>query len=120
MLTTTVGVAFAHGGFLVAASAFVNEEYGTQAFGLVFGSFLTAGAVGMYGFDEVFFAGIFEVFADDVDGVYKLTEYGAWNISIFGACAAAAFVCFLLSLVNYRAVKRRDAATGDVLTMVKF
>ena len=120
LLTTTIGVAFVHGGFLVAASAFVHEEYGTHAFGLIFGSFLTAGAIGMYGFDEVFFSGIFEMFADDVDGVYKLTEYGTWNISIFGVCAVAAVVCFLLSLVNRRAVKRRDAATEDVLAMVKF
>ena len=120
LLMTTIGVAFVSGGFLVAASAFVHEEYGTQVFGLIYGSFLTAGVAGMYGFDEVFFAGIFEMFADDVDGVYKLTEYGVWNISIFGVCAGAAGICFLLSLINHRAVKRRDSATEDVLHMVKF
>ena len=62
----------------------------------------------MYAFDEVFFSGIFEMFADDVNGVYKLTEYGTWNISIFGVCAVSAVVCFFLSLVNHRAVRKRD------------
>ena len=104
LLVCTVGVAFAHGGFMVAASSMVHEEYGTAAFGLIFGSFLTAGAAGMYGFDEIMLEGIFEMFADDVDGVYRLTEYGAWNISIFGVCAAAAAGCFVLALVNHRQV----------------
>ena len=42
---------FAEGGLLVALASFVHEEYGTENFGILFGTMLTFGGVGLYAFD---------------------------------------------------------------------
>lgn len=71
---TVAGLAFAEGGFLVAVSSLVNEEYGTEAFGIVFGIILTFGAIGTYIFDQIFLEMILDIFGDDAQNEkYKLT-----------------------------------------------
>ena len=51
--------AFAEGGMLVALASLVHEEFGTENFGLLYGTFLSFGAAGLFTFDEVFFPNIF-------------------------------------------------------------
>ena len=51
--------AFAEGGMLVALASLVHEEFGTENFGLLYGTFLSFGAVGLFAGDEVFFPNIF-------------------------------------------------------------
>ena len=46
---------WALGGVLVGLAVYVHEDYGTEAFGLLYGSFLTAGGFGFYAFNEILF-----------------------------------------------------------------
>lgn len=50
------GTAFASSGWLVCLSIFCHREYGTEMYGPIFGSLMTAGAAGYYAFNEVLFA----------------------------------------------------------------
>lgn len=59
MWIAVASASFAEGGLLVSLSSFVHEEYGTESFGILFGTMLSFGAVGLYAMDEVFFVNIF-------------------------------------------------------------
>ena len=48
MWLAVASASFAEGGMLVALSSFVHEEYGTESFGLLFGTMTTFGAIGLY------------------------------------------------------------------------
>ena len=50
---------FAEGGLLVCLSSFCHEEYGTELFGVIFGTMLSFGAAGLYAMDEIYFPNIF-------------------------------------------------------------
>ena len=63
MLIAVASASFAEGGMLVALCSFVHEEYGTEEFGILFGTMFSFGAAGLFAFDEVFFPGIFEWYA---------------------------------------------------------
>jgi len=68
-ITTGFTAALA-GGWLICIAVFVHREYGTDMFGPIYGSFLTAGAAGFYAFNEVLYAQVFESYATkDVYGV---------------------------------------------------
>lgn len=65
MLIAVGSASFAEGGLLMALASFVHEEYGTEEFGILFGSLLTFGAVGIYAFDEAFFPSVFRRYFEE-------------------------------------------------------
>ena len=121
MKAAVASAAFAGGGLLVALSSFVHEEFGTESFGLLFGTLTTFGAVGLYALDEVFFPNIFAWYAtENVVGVYYFKEYGEWNKFLFSCVAGAYAICFFLAIFSHVSVVRRDQVNSEKLVMVKF
>ena len=71
ILAVTSGWAFS--GLLVCIAVFVNFEYGTESFGILYGSFLAAGGFGYYAFNEVLFGQIFSEHAETtINGELRL------------------------------------------------
>jgi len=121
MKVAVASAAFAEGGMMVALASLVHEEYGTENFGILYGTFLTFGMVGLFALDEIFFPNLFAWFAEENSkGVAYFTKYGEWNAFLFKCISGAYFVCFLLALVSHMSIKRRDAADSQKLVMVKF
>lgn len=60
---TFFGTAFGSVGWIVCLCVNTHLDYGTEMFGPIFGSFLTAGAVGSFAFNQVLFAQIFDSYA---------------------------------------------------------
>ena len=113
--------AFAEGGLMVALASLVHEEYGTELFGVLYGTFLTFGAVGLYALDEIFFPNIFAWYGEEnASGVQYFMKYGEWNAFLFKCITGAYFVVLLLAIVSHISIKRREAADSQVLVMVKF
>jgi hypothetical protein len=113
--------AFAEGGMLVSLTSHVHEEYGTAKFGLLFGTMLSFGAVGLYSMDEIFFPSIFQWFStENALGVKYFKQYGEWNHFLFSCIAGAYGVCLILAIISHISVSRREAANSDKLVMVKF
>ena len=113
--------AFAEGGFLVAIASLCHEEYGTENFGILFGTMLSFGAVGLYGFDEIFFPNIFSWYAtENAAGVHYFKSYGKWNEFLFTCLAGAYGVVFLLSIVSHISIRAIERAKKDELVMVNF
>ena len=104
----TYGAAYCASGWLVCLCIFVHREYGTEKFGPIFGSFLTAGAAGLYAFDEVLNAQIWEGYAptDNYTHVKAFKEYGDWNQALFGIATGSAFIAFMLTVVCYCSLKK--------------
>ena len=65
MRTAVATASFAEGGLLVAMASFCHEEYGTENFGIIFGTMMSFGAVGLFAYDELMFPNIFEWFAQE-------------------------------------------------------
>ena len=108
VLAITAGWAF--GGCLVCLAVFVNFEYGTESFGLLYGSFLAAGGFGYYAFNEVLFGQIFSEHAEaNYNGVLRLKEYGEWNSQLFTLCLSASFVAFVCTILADWTQKVKDA-----------
>lgn len=121
MQVAVSSAAFAEGGLMVALASLVHEEYGTENFGLLYGTFLTFGAVGLYALDEIFFPNIFAWYSEEnASGKNIFNKYGEWNAFLFKCIAGAYFVCFLLGLVSHISIKRRENADSQKLVMVKF
>jgi len=77
MLVAVASASFAEGGTLVALASFVHEEYGTEEFGILLGTFLSFGAVGLFAYDEVFFPNIFDWYAtENASGTKYFKSYG--------------------------------------------
>jgi len=100
---------FAEGGLLVALSSFVHEEYGTENFGILFGTMLTFGGIGLYAFDEIFFPNIFAWYAvENAYGVSYFKAYGDWNVFLFSTLAVSYFVCGILAIASHVSITRRE------------
>ena len=68
---------FAEGGLLVSLSSFCHEEYGTELFGVFFGTMWTFGAAGLFAFDEIYFPNLFQWYAtENAVGVTYFKTYG--------------------------------------------
>lgn len=52
LVITTSLSAFSIGGFLVSLCTYIHEEYGQKQWGVIFGSILAPGALGILAFDE--------------------------------------------------------------------
>jgi len=63
MLIAVASASFAEGGLLMGLASFVHEEYGTEEFGMLFGSLLSFGAIGIFAFDETLFPSVANRFA---------------------------------------------------------
>ena len=112
--------AYSSSGWLVALSTFVHEEYGTGMFGVIFGSFLTAGAAGLFAFNEILYAQVIEGYAEyDSQGRPKpWTEYGEWNQALFGIAAGSAFMAFMVTIVSYCAQRmQRSRSLGKGMSI---
>jgi len=70
MFVAAATAAFAEGGTMVALASLVHEEYGTENFGIFYGSFLTFGAIGLFAFDEIFFPNITAWYAEETKHGY--------------------------------------------------
>ena len=113
--------AFAEGGTLVALASLVHEEYGTENFGTLYGTFLSFGAVGLFALDEIFFPNVISWYGEEVPkNSQSFTSYGQWNKFVFSILAGSYFVCVLLALISHISIKSREAAEGNKLVMVKF
>ena len=96
------GAAWASGGILNSLCRFVHEEYGTDMFGVIYGSFLTAGAFGFYACNEILFAQIFDAYAEaPLGGKKQLREFGEWNQDLFGICTVGALIALICSIVTH-------------------
>jgi hypothetical protein len=105
--------ALCEGGFLVSMASFVHEEYGTESFGILFGTFLTFGAAGLYGLDEIFFPSLNEWYAkENGKGVKYFTAYGEWNVFLFSTLAWFYLLCLILVLISHYSVVKREQAEG--------
>lgn len=109
----TYGSAYTGAGWIVCLCVFVHREYGTDKFGPIFGSFLTAGAAGFFAFNEVLFAQVFEGYAptNSVTGVKEFDKYGDWNQALFGITTASAFIAFMLTVVCFCSLRKSDEPT---------
>lgn len=106
---------------MVALASFVHEEYGTESFGLLYGTMLAFGGVGLYAFDEIFFPNIFEWYAEEsAAGYMYFKDYGQWNVLLFGALTFLYFVSLILATVSHISVQRRDSDGGSKLNMIQF
>ena len=113
--------AFAEGGLLVALSSFVHEEYGTENFGLLFGTMLSFGGIGLYAFDEVFFPSIFAWYAEEnAYGVTYFKAYGDWNVFLFTTLAVTYFIVAILAIASHVSVKNREESAGGSKIMAMF
>ena len=113
--------AFAEGGTLVALASLVHEEYGTDNFGTLYGTFLSFGAIGLFALDEIFFPNVVSWYGEEVPkNSQSFTSYGQWNKFVFSILAGSYFVCVILALISHISIKSREAAEGNKLVMVKF
>jgi len=121
MCIACASAAFAEGGLLVALASLCHEEYGTENFGILFGTMLTFGAVGLYAFDEIYFPNIFSWYAtESAHGVYYFKSYGEWNVFLFSSLACSYLVCLILAFVSHLSIVHRENSEKDTLVMVKF
>jgi len=51
MKVAVAAASFAEGGLMVSLASFCHEEYGTENFGLLYGTILSFGAAGLFAFD---------------------------------------------------------------------
>jgi hypothetical protein len=113
--------AFSEGGLMVSLASLVHEEYGTENFGILYGTFLSFGAVGLFALDEMYFPNIYDWYSHEhAAKVNGFTKYGDWNKFLFGSLSGAYFICVLLALVSHVSISRREAADSQKLVMVKF
>ena len=121
MILAVASAAFAEGGILVSLASFCHEEYGTENFGILFGTMLTFGAAGLYAYDAIFFPNIFEWFAEENGvGVKHFKSYGKWNEMMFSWFVGGYVICFFLAVISHISVKRRDRRDSMKLAMSKF
>ena len=112
---------FAEGGLLVALASFCHEEYGTENFGIIFGTMMTFGAVGLFAYDELMFPNIYEWFAQETSyGGTNFKAYGEWNRFLFSTLAGGYAICFVLATISHISIVRREKEEGSKLVMVKF
>lgn len=112
---------FAEGGLLVALASFCHEEYGTENFGIIFGTMMSFGAVGLFAYDELMFPNIYEWFAQETStGGSNFKGYGEWNRFLFSTLAGGYAICFILALISHISIVRREKEEGSKLVMVKF
>ena len=119
MFTAAAAAAFAEGGIMVSLASLVHEEYGTENFGIFYGTFLTFGAVGLYAYDEIFFPNIMTWYASETKNGY-FHAYGEWSKYLFTCLAASYFVVFWLALISNISIGRKEKADSSKLVMVKF
>ena len=120
MIVAVASSSFAEGGLLVALACFCHEEYGTENFGIIYGFFLTFGAVGLFALDEIFFPGIVQWYASEANNTMFFKKYGEWNVFLYSCIASAQFICLLLAIVSHFSIVRREKEQGEKLVMVKF
>lgn len=121
MIFATKTAAASEGAVLVALASHVHEQYGTEKFGLIFGSMLSFGVVGLYALDEVFIENIFDMFAEvNAAGVLSFKGYGEWNVIMFSVLTGAYFICVILSIVSFILIGQQDEKESHKLVMVKF
>ena len=104
---------------MVALASLVHEEYGTENFGIFYGSFLTFGAAGLFAFDEIFFPNIMQWYTEETKHGY-FTAYGEWSKFLFGVLSLCYLVVFFLALISNISIARKEKADSSKLTMVKF
>ena len=121
MFIAVASASFSEGGVLVSLVSFVHEEYGTENFGIIFGTMVSFGAAGLFAIDEIFFPNIFEWYAEEnAKGVKYFKSYGKWNQFLFGCIAGAYFICMILALISHISVVHREVKDSNKLVMVNF
>lgn len=105
MKVAVATAAFAEGGLMATLASFCHEEYGTENFGVLYGTMLTFGAAGLFAFDQILFDQILVWYGKQAaSGQVSLATYGDWNVSLFGSLAVAYFICFILAIVSHISV----------------
>ena len=121
MRTAVATASFAEGGLLVALASLVHEEYGTESFGVLYGTMLTFGGVGLYAFNEIFFPNIFDWYSvENAAGYDYFKAYGEWNVFLFSVFTVLYFICTVLAIVSHISIKRRSGGDGDKFGMIQF
>ena len=96
----------------MALAAYIHEEFGTHSFGLLYGTLLTFGAVGFYGFNDLFLPGFFEMYEEKFIGQkWSISEFGEWNYYLFGICAILAFISAVVTFISSYQINKRDKAS---------
>ena len=121
MKLAVASASFVEGALMVTLASFVHEEYGTENFGLLYGTFLTFGAAGLYANDEVFFPNLVDWYSEEnAVGVKYFKAYGKWNVFLFSCLSGLYFLSILLAAISHYSIKKREEAEGQKLVMVKF
>lgn len=122
ILVSVATSALAEGGLFVALASFVHEEYGTENFGVLYGTMLAFGGAGLFTFDEVFFPTIFEWYATETAAGYQaFNTYGQWNVFLFSVLAVLYLLCTILAIVSHVSVQNREGGDNKKLkNMIQF
>ena len=112
---------FAEGGLLVALASLVHEEYGTESFGLLYGTMLTFGAAGLFALNELLFPSIFEWYAEESASGYDFFRgYGQWNVTLFTVFTVMYFLCTVLAIASHISIRKRESGEADKFRMIQF
>ena len=110
MAVAVATASFAEGGLFVALSSLVHEEYGTESFGLLYGTMLSFGAAGLFALNELFFPNIFEWYAEESAAGYEYFKgYGDWNVTLFTVFTVMYLLSAILAIVSHMSIKKRDS-----------
>ena len=120
MRTAVATASFAEGSLLVALASLVHEKYGAKSFGVLYGTMLTFGGVGLYAFNEVFFPSIFEWYSEEsVAGYEYFKAYGQWNVFLFSVIASLYFICLILAVVSHISIRKRIEGHQEKVDMIQ-
>ena len=121
MRVAVAAASFAEGGAMATLASFCHEEYGTENFGIFYGTMLSFGFAGLYAVDEIFFPSIFEWYAtENAAGVHYFKSYGEWNEFLFTCLAVSYGVCAILAIISHVSVVNREIKDSSKLAMVSF
>ena len=121
MRVAVATASFAEGGLLVALASLVHEEYGTESFGLLYGTMLTFGAAGLFALNELLFPSIFEWYAQESASGYDYFKgYGQWNVTLFSVFAVMYFLCSILAIASHLSIRKRESGDGNKFGMIQF
>ena len=121
LILTVKLCAACEGVLFVAFGVFIHEEYGTEHFGLILSIYMTAGAIGLYILDEVFFANITDMFKEElaINQPY-FAKYGKWNEFLFSSMTVLAVLSFFVTLYSHFRIKRSDRIAQNTLKIIEF
>lgn len=110
--------ALAYGSSFSLMGIIAHESYGIESFSKILGSFMTAGAVGLFIYEQLIFISFYSFFAGRSDG--NNYSYGKWNIFIFIIGVASGVLALAASFGVYLKNRKSDGGKDAGSKMIKF